>query len=218
MSDFVTAIHFKTEDQGAVIDALVQTLRGDGYEMVPLVLPGEDVVEDPTRSRLRRFFVSPEIGGWVSVFDENFVEVFGLPGRLCTATDVPTILLWRQGRKSWGYSLRDAGRLLDEFATDPNYLEGACGGRPDVLCEYGTGTVEQFRRLLEEGKGAPRAAQPIFAKLMGIPNAECDFEDMETGQTSEVQLFEEFVKINFLLRGTAIGGTPLPEGLTSPGD
>jgi hypothetical protein len=197
---FVNAIHIKTGDQGAVLDALTEVLARAGYDPVAALEGASDDCDDPTRSRIRHFLVTPSVRGWVSVFDENFVEIFDLPPRLSAEMKCPALLLWGRGDQSWGYALSDEGRRIDEFSTDPNYLEGESAGQPEVLCEYGEGTADQFKTLFAEGKESPRASMRVFAKLFGIRNAESDYEDLSVGDQGDVVGYEEFVQLTFLRR------------------
>lgn len=201
MHEFVNAIHVKTEDQGAVLDAVSEVLARAGFDAVAIV--GEDrdrPPEDPTKSKVRHFLVSPANNGWVSVFDENFVDIFDLAPRLSAEMKCPAMLLWSQGDKSWGYNLTDSGRAIDQYATDPNYLDGASIGSPEILSEYAEGNAEQFRKLFEAGKGMARGSMKVFAKLFGINNAESDYEDLSAGDKEGVEAFDEFVQMTFLKR------------------
>jgi len=200
VTDFANAVHVKTDDQGAVISALSEVLARAGYDAI--VGLGEHLEDgpDPSKSRLRRFLVSPSIDGWVSVFDENFVEIFYLGAPLSLETGFPSLFLWSQTDRSWGYALFDEGRSIDQYSTDPNMLDCEPVGRPDVLCEYSRGTAEQFRLLFAEGKGLARTSMRVLAKLFGIVNAESDYEDLSSGDSSNVECFEEFVPMTFLRR------------------
>lgn len=199
--DFVNAIHVKTDDQGAVLDAVTEVLLRAGFDPVAIAEGASDgPPEDPTRSRVRHFLVSPVNAGWVSVFDENFVDIFDLAPRLSAELECPALLLWSQGNRSWGYNLTDDGRLIDQFATDPNYIDGPSVGRPETLSEYCSGTAEQFRKLFEAGKGVARPSMKVFAKLFGIQNAESDYENLAAGDKGGVEALEEFVQMTFLKR------------------
>ncbi|MBI2923003.1 MAG: hypothetical protein HYY18_18260 [Planctomycetes bacterium] len=200
MADFANAVHVRTDDQGAVLQAVEEVLARAGYDPVVTLEVDEDAPVDPTHSKVRRFFVSPSTGGWVSVFDENFVEIFDLAPSLSAELKCPVLDLWSQRDRSWGYTLNDVGRKIDQYSTDPNYLEGASQGQPEVLCEYSSGTLEQFRLLFAEGKGLSRASMKVFAKLFGIQNADSDFEDLAAGDSAGVEEFEEFVKLTFVHR------------------
>jgi hypothetical protein len=201
MHDFVNAIHLKTDDQGAALDAVTEVLARAGYDPVAIFESESDApVEDPTKAPVRHFLVSPSNNGWVSVFDENFVDIFDLAPRLSAEAKCPALLLWSQGDRSWGYQLAHEGRTIDQYATDPNYLDGPSAGRPEVLCEYSDGTAEQYRLLFDAGKGTPRGSMKVFAKLFGIQNAETDYENLAGGDNSGVEAFDEFVQMTFLKR------------------
>lgn len=200
VADFANAVHVKSDDQGAVLQAVEEVLARAGYDPAIALEVEADGPVDPTHSKMRRFFVSPASGGWVSVFDENFVEIFDLGPRLSAELKCPVLSLWSQRDRSWGYTLSDLGRRIDQYSTDPNYLDGESLGQPEVLCEYSPATVEQFRLLFLEGKGLSRASMKVFAKLFGIQNADSDFEDLASGDSSGVEEFEEFVKLTFMLR------------------
>lgn len=202
MHDFVNAIHVKTEDQGAVLDAVTEVLARAGYDAVALAEGPDDGLppEDPTKSRIRHFLVSPGNNGWVSVFDENFVDIFDLSPRLSAELKCPALLLWSQGDRAWGYSLTDDGRPIDQFATDPNYVDGPSEPHPEALSEYASGTAEQFRKLFEAGKGTPLGSMRVFAKLFGIRNAESDYENLAGGDAEGVEGLSEFVQMTFLKR------------------
>jgi hypothetical protein len=199
--DFVNAIHVKTDDQGAVLDAVTEVLARAGFDPVVLAAgPDELPPEDPTKSKVRHFLVSPANNGWVSVFDENFVDIFDIVQRISAEMKAPALLLWSQGDRSWGYNLTDDGRKVDQYATDPNYLDGVSEGKPDALSEYGDGTAEQFGKFFEAGKGMARSSMRVFATLFGIRNAESDYEDLAGGDASGVEALEDFVQMTFLKR------------------
>ncbi|MCE9582623.1 MAG: hypothetical protein K8T20_09040 [Planctomycetes bacterium] len=201
MHDFVNAIHIRTNEQGDALDAVTEVLARAGYDPAAILEPGDDPpIEDPTKARVRHFLVSPPNNGWVSIFDENFVEIFDLAPRLSAEIKCPALLLWSQGNRSWGYQLADEGRTIDQYATDLNYLDGPSAGRPEVLCEYSKGTVEQFRLLFEAGKGVARGSMKIFAKLFEIENCETDYENLAAGDHAGVERFDEFVQMTFVKR------------------
>jgi len=199
--DFVNAIHVKTDDQGAVLDAVTEVLARAGFDPVVLAAgPDDRAPEDPTKSKVRHFLVSPANNGWVSVFDENFVDIFDLVQRLSAELKAPAVLLWSQGDRSWGYNLTDDGRKVDQYATDPNYLDGISEGKPDALSEYSEGTAENFQKFFDAGKGMARGSMRVFAKLFGIRNAESDYENLASGDREGVEAFDEFVQMTFLKR------------------
>lgn len=199
--DFVNAIHVKTDDQGAVLDAVTEVLARAGFDPVVLAEgPGDRAPVDPTRSKVRHFLVSPANNGWVSIFDENFVDIFDLVQRISAEMKAPALLIWSQGDRSWGYNLTDDGRKVDQYATDPNYLDGVSEGKPDALSEYSDETADHFKKLFEAGKGMARSSMRVFATLFGIRNADSDYEDLAAGDTGGVEALEEFVQMTFLKR------------------
>lgn len=201
MPEFCNAIHVRTDDQGAVMEAVEEVLARAGFDIVAGLPAADDgVPRDPSRSPLRRFLISPSTNGWVSIFDENFVDIFDLPPRLSAETGCPALLLWANGDRAWGYELCDDGRDVDRYATDPNYLEGPSQGRPDVLSRYSSGSENQFALLFKDGEGLPKPSLRVFAKLFGIVNAESDYETLKGGDGTEVQRYDEFVEMVFLKR------------------
>ena len=186
MGSFYGSVHVRTEDRPQLLQAL----------------------GDIARAGKTRFLVSPPAGGWTGIYPSEGGQDFAVSAAVAARVTGPVLHLVLHDEDVFAYRLYDAGGVIDEYDSNPDYFQESSparwnetAGRPQALAALGgKGDVTQFARILSRERGGTdpfRAGQQLegVAALLGIANVETSYEYLQDGDAEGVKGRKRFVHI-----------------------
>ncbi len=152
------AVHVRTRDRVAVVEALSQLLSAEG--LVPVDPKGRS-----PRQSLRVLVGKPQ-GDWIAVCPEDVQAARGLAQALAAETDQPTIAVGMVDDEALFYAAYDGNGLgVDEYHQCPDYekesdeddadddeLERTRGDAAALVLGVGGGKAEELGEALKKGR------------------------------------------------------------------
>ncbi len=186
MGGFYGSTHVRTTDRAAVLAALEQVARKEGG----------------------KYFIGPEIDGWVTVYPPNGGQSDDTAKALARKLPHDILHVLVHDDDIFAYSFFRAGKLADEFNSLPDYFGAVSAkkraklrGRPEVFDHLVTDEAarRELRELLALGPDEQPAfaseSLTLFARLLRLPNAVTSYDYLNEDETEGVERFEEFVHV-----------------------
>jgi len=186
MGSFYGSVHVRMEDRPQLLQAL----------------------GDIARAGKTRFLVSPPAGGWTGIYPSEGGQDFAVSAAVAARVTGPVLHLVLHDEDVFAYRLYDAGGVIDEYDSNPDYFQESSparwnetAGRPQALAALGgKGDVTQFARILSRERAGTdpfRAGQQLegVAALLGIANVETSYEYLQDGDAEGVKGRKRFVHI-----------------------
>jgi hypothetical protein len=166
------------------------------------------VLDGIARAGRTRFLVSPSRAGWTSIFPSEGGQDFAVSAAVAARVTGPILHLVLHDDDVFAYRLYGAGRLIDEYDSNPDYFQEASrgrwnetAGRPDALAALGgKGEVAEFARLLSREKHDAdpfRARQQLegLAARLGLRDVETSYEYLQEGEAEGIKGRKRFVHV-----------------------
>ncbi len=187
---------------------------GSFYTNVTLRTTDRDAVRQHLSAARRRAYISPPVAGAVVVFDQacedqDPKELNGLASLLSERCACPALAVMINDDDVLWYGLYEAGSLVDEYTSAPEYFEGGgappTGGDTARLCAaFARPDVEaDLHGILHRTKDASDAytfeteRHSAVVEALGLPSAAVGtgYNYVEAGELPDELTMEDLVRI-----------------------
>jgi hypothetical protein len=186
MGAFYGSVLIRTDKADAVQSALVQVAK----------------------SAKCKFLLGPARNGWISVFPDDSGQNDNISANISRLVPADIFHLIVHDDDLFAYFFYRAGQLVDQYNSCPDYFDKVsdeekqkCRGRPELFQDLFADpeSFRQLQALLAAGEESASALESErlaqFAKLLGLPNALCSYEYLQSGEREGISGWNQFIHI-----------------------
>jgi hypothetical protein len=166
------------------------------------------VLEELAADGKTRFLMGRPASGWTAVYPSGGGQDFAISAAIAARLAGPVIHLLVHDDDLFAYRLYDAGGVIDEYDSNPDYFQPSpparwkeTEGRPEALAALAGGgdPAELARILSRDGTEAdPFRATSQMARVaarLGIANVETSYEYVQAGEVEGIKGWKQFVHV-----------------------
>jgi hypothetical protein len=166
------------------------------------------VLEELATDGKTRFLMGRPASGWTAVYPSGSGQDFAISAAIAARLAGPVIHLLVHDDDLFAYRLYDAGGVIDEYDSNPDYFQPSpparwkeTEGRPEALAALGAGVdIAELTRILsrDSTEADPFRATSQMARVaarLGIANVETSYEYVQAGEVEGIKGWKQFVHV-----------------------
>jgi hypothetical protein len=164
----------------------------------------KQAAEQVARAKGIKCLVGPALNGWVGVYPENNGQDEKVGEEIARRVGGEAIHLVVHDDDIFAYWFWRDGKLIDSFWSKPGYFgaenveaEEAMTGKPQMFAHLVGDRLEELRKLLDRDEDYVFEYERLmqFGELMGISNAVAAYEYIKSGETDDIESWDEFEEL-----------------------